>query len=79
MDIERKTEKEEKASKLARLHNFAKDALEGSMERHAKKPQGSVGSGSNGGRTGRRLFLQRRLASSGGKRCSLANHHATAK
>ena len=54
VDTERATEKEGKASKLARLDSYAKDALKRSMERHAKKPRGSGGSGSTGGRGGRR-------------------------
>ena len=51
VDTERATEKEGKASKLARLDSYAKAALQWSMERHAKKPRGSGGSGSSGGRT----------------------------
>ena len=57
VDIERANEKEGRASKLARLHNFAKDGLKRSMERHARKPRGLGGTGSTGGRTEQRPFL----------------------
>jgi len=54
VDTERATEKEGKASKLAWVEGFMKNALQRSIGRHAKKQRRSGGSGSSGGQTGRR-------------------------
>lgn len=54
VDATRASEKEGKASKLARLDGYAQEALKRSMATHGKRPRRSGGSGSGSGRSGRR-------------------------